>query len=206
MTSSPPGTHDALPPAFARLTGTGTSGLGEGVIFFSVEGAPRQACRTRTGPDGTLSFHTSLSGRVVEVRSDELVLEVGAHRVVVRHLLPAAVDLSELRDHRLLIGVQQRYRGRGRATIDAEIRDRAGRLLLWAHDGRFPEDREARGLALRASLDPGRDQRLALVHETGVASLSAPGHARVRRDGVPHDALLLRLGPDDVSLVLLRRR
>ena len=149
MTSSPPNTVDAHPPALVTLASGAADVLEEGLIFFSVEGAPTAACRTTTGPDGSLTFTTTLRGRVASVDTDELALTVGDRRVVVRHFVPDAIDWSGLVDQSVLVTVKQRYQGRGRATIDAEVRDTAGRLVLWARDGRLPSDDEARGLALR---------------------------------------------------------
>ncbi|HJL20270.1 MAG TPA: hypothetical protein RMH99_31675 [Sandaracinaceae bacterium LLY-WYZ-13_1] len=204
MNSSPPGARDSAPPALARLASDEACALAEGVVFFCVEGAPPQLCRTRTGPDGSLTFRTELTGRVCAARRDELHLEVGPHHVVVRHLLPEAIRLDELVGRRISLVLRQRYGGRGRATIDAELRDEARRLLLWAHDGRLPADREAHGLALRTSFDAANGHRLALAHDGGVAHVAPSGRARIRMQGHPHDAALIRLGVDDVSLVVLR--
>lgn len=205
MNSSPPTPRDDRARALVRVASAEAFVLDEGVIFFSVEGAPTEACRTETAPDGSLTFTTTLQGPVTAVQPDELVLDVRGHRVVVRHLLPGAIDLSGLLESRVLVTVQQRYRGRGRATIDAEIRDAGGRLVLWARDGRLPSDADARGLSMRVCLDPDGHHRLALSQAQGVVSLAAPGIVRVERDGVTHDALLIRLGPDDASFVILRR-
>lgn len=201
MTSSPPGARQPIQ-GCARLRDLAS--LEEGVIFFSVEGAPPQACRTQTARDGSIRFLTSLSGLLTQVRLDELVLQVGPAPVIVRHLLPRAVDLSDLVGQRLVLRIEQRYRGPGRATIDAEFHDRTGRLLLWAHDGRFPEDRQAHGLAVRASLDSAQRHRLAIVHQRGVTTLAAPGRGRIEHEGVNFDVAVIRLGADDVSFVALR--
>ena len=39
----------------------------EGILFFCVENAPREACRTEVGADGSLTFRTVLAGRVLSV-------------------------------------------------------------------------------------------------------------------------------------------
>jgi hypothetical protein len=207
MNSSPPGARDSIPPALPRLAEAGfrAHARDEGVIFFCVEAAPREACRTHAGPDGSLSFQTQLFGIVTEIAPGELWLAMGERRVLVRHLLPSAIDLGELCGHRIEIQIQQSYRGRGRATIEAQIRDASGRLLVWAHDGRMPSDRDSHGLALRLTLDSDGDPRLAIGHSGGVASLAVPDLVGVKTGSDSYDFVVVRLGTDDVSFVLLRR-
>ncbi len=207
MSSSPPGARDSIPPCLPRLAELGfrAHARDESVIFFCVEDAPREACGTRTGPDGSLTFHTRLSGTVLDVGPGEMRIDTGQHRVLVRHLLPSSIDLRELSANTLEIEIVQRYRGRGRATIDAELRDSRGRMLLWAHDGRMPADRESHGLALRLTVDASGTRRLAVGHEGGVSSIASPDFAPVRIGRAMHDLVVVRLGADDVSFVLLRR-
>lgn len=204
MASSPPNARESSHPPPTRLVEAAfrAGGADEGVIFFCIEAAPHEACRTHSSPDGGLTFETRLVATVTEVRPGELHLADGEHRPVVRHLLPRGVDLSALRGHRLKIDIAQRYRGRGRATIDAELRDTDGRLLLWAHDGRTPADQL--GLAFRRTVDAG-GQRLAVCHAGGICTVSAGDVARVRAGLDTFDLAVVRAGPDDVSFVLLRR-
>lgn len=207
MSSSPPGAHgSSAPAALARLAEARlrAHGADEAVIFFCVEGAPREACRTATLPDGGLVFETALRGQVLESEPGELRLSLGERQATVRHLLPSAIDLRELAGHELSVRVAQHYLGRGRATIDAEIHDAAGRLVLWAHDGRMPADRISHGVALRLTVADAR-HRLAVGHAGGVASLGAPDHARVRVGADPFELVVVRVEADDVSFVLLRR-
>lgn len=206
MTSSPPGARDTAPPFLARFAeGRFRAYAGdEPIIFFCVEGAPREACRTRTA-DGGLTFDTTLSGRVVAVEPGELTLDVGGQPAIVRHLLPSAFDLGDSLGHTLEVRVVQRYLGPGRATIDAELRDASGRLVLWAHDGRMPSDRVAHGLALRLTVDAAGGHRLAVGHSRGVASVGAPDFGQVWVGGEPYVLVVVRAGADDVSFVLLRR-
>lgn len=204
MTSSPPGARDSTALPLLRLVEPAfrAAAADEGVIFFCVEGAPREACRTQNRPDGSLTFETHLVGRVTDVMPGELRLECGEHRAVVRHLLPSAMDLGGLAGHGLRVDITQCYRGRGRATIDAELRDPEQRLLLWAHDGRMPPDRL--GLAFRGSVG-AEGHRLALGHSAGVSSVSAGDVLPVPGGIEPFDLAVLRVGLDDVSFVLLRR-
>lgn len=176
----------------------------DGVVFFSVEGAPPDVCQTRSAPDGSLTFHTTVAGRVVAVQPNELVIARGAHTIRVHHLLPRAVDLSELEGHAVRVEIAQCYLRAGRATIDCELRDAHGRLILWAHDGRMPIDADSHGLALRTLVDDGASC-LAVGHDRGVAQLEVPSSAQVRREGETCELLLCRLGADDVSLVIVRR-
>lgn len=202
---TPPIVRESAPPprALARVRDEGTPNE-EGVIFFSVEGAPNEVCQTRSGPDGSLTFHTTIAGRVVGVETDELVIARGPHTIRIRHLLPGAVDLGELEGHAVRVEIAQCYLRAGRATIDCEIRDAHGRLILWAHDGRMPSDADSHGLAMRTLVENGATH-LAVGHELGLRQLDCPGSARVRREGESCVMLLCRLGVDDISLVIVRR-
>ena len=176
----------------------------EGVLFFCVENAPPDACGTRSGADGSLTFWTRLRGRVLEVRPTALILAMGDHLVAVRHHLPSGVGLDELAGHIVHIALTQTFRGRGRATIDAEIVDAQGNVVLWAHDGRHPDDRDARGLSLRAAIEE-TGARLAVRTDGGVATVTCPGAAHIESEGRAWTLALLRLGADDIGLLLLRR-
>lgn len=203
MTSSPPTARDSGPPAVPRLSEPAfrAAARDEVLLFFCVEDAPRSACKTESAPGG-LCFRTTLSGRITSTGPEELVID-GHTRV--RHLLPSSLDLAPLVGHAMQIEIAQQYGRRGRATIDAEIRDAKGRLLLWARDGVVPADRDARGLALRATIAPDGARRLAVAHAGGVASMGVPDLARVRTADGSFDLVVLRLGTDDVAFVLVRR-
>ncbi len=207
MSSSPPSARDSSPTALPRLSEPAlrAHGADESILFFCVEGAPREACRTTTLPGVGLRFETVLRGTIVASEPGELHVEHAQRRVTVRHLLPSAIDLRPLVGQLVQIVISQHYLGRGRATIDAELRDSSGRLLLWAHDGRMPPDRVAHGLALRLTVDADARHRLAVGHAGGVASLGAPEVARVRVGPHPHDLVAVRVEADDVGFVLLRR-
>ncbi len=204
MASSPPGARESTPPLLLRLNEAAfRAGVAdEGILFFCVEDAPREACRTRSCPDGSLTFETCLEGTVIDASPGELRLSTAERSSVVRHLLPSALELSPLRGQLIRADVTQRYLGRGRATIDAELRDAEGRVLLWAHDGRTPPDQL--GLAFRRTVDAD-GHRLAVGHLAGVSSVSAGDVVRVRCGIDPFDLAVLRVGADDVSFVLLRR-
>lgn len=204
MASSPPSARESTQPPVLRLIEPvfRAGAADEAVIFFCVENAPREACRTRSVPDGGVTFETHLSGTVVDTAPGELGVARGDHRAIVRHLLPAAVDLTPLRGHLAAVAITQRYLARGRATIDAEIRDADGRLLLWAHDGRTPPDQL--GLAFRGTVDAG-GHRLAVGHAGGVSSVSAGDVIRVRIGTDTFDLGVVRASADDVSFVLTRR-
>ncbi len=207
MSSSPPSARDSsAPPPLARLAEPElrARGADEAVIFFCVEGAPREACRTHALPGGGLAFETLLCGRVQASEPGELRLEHAGRPVLVRHLVPSAVELRGLVGHELSLRVCQQYLGPGRATIDAELHDAGGRLLLWAHDGRVPPDRSAHGLALRCTVADSR-HRLAVGHAGGVASVGAPDLAQVRAGGDLYELAVVRVEADDVAFVLLRR-
>lgn len=192
-------------PATVRLTSDDPAhGLDRPFIAFCFEGAPPEACRTKKGADGSVSFQTSISGRVVSITDASFTLSVGGAEVIVRHLLPSSIELSGLHGKKLLVTVEQRYAGSGRATIDAEIRDAKGTLVLWARDGRMPVDRDARGLTLRVMLEP-RAERLAVGHRDGVTTIDAPGLASIGLSDGTYDTLLTRVGDDDLAWVLLRR-
>jgi hypothetical protein len=199
------GSHSSAPPprALARVR-AGPLSADDSVSFFCVEGAPPESCRTRTDPDGSLTFSTRLSGPVLEVVPDALVVARGPHRVRLRHLLPSLVDLSRLRGHTVGVELSQRYGRRGRATIDCVLRDADAGLVLWARDGRLPEDRESHGLALRALMTDGAP-RLAVGDERGVHHLRPPSRQVVHRRGERSELLLTRLGSEDLSIVLVGR-
>jgi hypothetical protein len=207
MNSSPPTARDSAPPALPQLAEAGfhARALDESVIFFCVDDAPREACRTESLPNGGLAFRTALRGRIERVGAEELVLAVAGKTTRVRFLLPSAVDLASLVGHQAQIDITQQYAGPGRATIDAQIRDAKGRLLLWARDGRVPPDRSAQGLALRTTVGASDARRLAVAHTGGVASMSVPDLARVRTAEGAFELLLVRLGAEDISFVLVRR-
>lgn len=203
MASSPPRPREPSSLPLPRLIeALFRAGGDEDVIFFCVEDAPRVACSTRTSPDGSLTFATHLEGDVIDAGPGELRLRHGSRRPVIRHLLPGAVDLAPLRGQRVQVSIFQRYAGRGRATIDAEITDSTSRLILWAHDGRMPSDRL--GLAFRRSVDAEGD-RLAVGHAGGVASVRAPDLVRVQAGADTFDLAMVRAGTDDVSFVMIRR-
>jgi len=207
MASFPPRELDDAPPsALATLERElfEREAVDEGVIFFCVENAPREACKTRSSADGSLTFETELRGHVLAVGRDVLLLEMGARDVQIRHLLPTGVCLEALAGRVVHFTLRQVYRGRGRATIDAEIRDADGRLILWAHDGRFPEDETSHGLSIRATHDLS-EARLAVRGTEGVVTLSWPGTAEVALHGRQLTMALVRLAVDDVGFVVLRR-
>ena len=206
MSSSPPTARDSTPPpaigldegVFRRTAGD------DAVVFFCVEGAPREACRTTSERDGGLTFTTTLVGRVVGAERGAIALETRTGTVLLRHLLPGAVDLSSLVGRQLLASVRQRYARSGRATIDAELRDRAGRLVLWAHDGRLPSDREAQGLSVRGVVSEG-EPRLVVGGSGGLVSVSSPGLGALDHDGHRFAILVVRLGADDAAFAVVRR-
>lgn len=204
MSSSPPSASKSTPPLVLPLNEAAfrTEAAEEGLIFFCVEGAPREACRTRSRPDGSLTFETTLSGTVTDTSEGELRLSLEERKAVVRHLLPSALELSPLRGQLVRADIAQRYLGRGRATIDAELRDAEGRLLVWAHDGRTPPDRL--GLVFRGTVD-AEGHRLAVGHSGGVVTVGTGDVVRVRSGVAPFDLAILRLGTDDLAFVLLRR-
>ncbi len=205
MTSSPPSARDTQPSVHVRLDEVRfrATAADEPLLFFCVEGAPRSACHTRT--EEHLTFETALSGRVTSVTGGELALDVGGGEVLVRYLLPSAVELEALVGHTIGLRVTQRYSGPGRATIDAEVRDSAGGLVLWAHDGRMPGDRLSHGLALRLRLDAGGAHRLALGHGAGVTAVGAPDSATIQVAGAEFGLGVVRVGADDVAFVLVHR-
>lgn len=207
--ATPPFTRANAPPRALVRWRQETPLADEPVVFFSVEGAPSSVCRTCSAPDGSLTFLTTLRGRVTAVSAGELVIARDPHRIHVRHLLPQALDLSELLDHVVHVEISQRYEGvdsgRRRATIDAEIRDAQGRFLLWARDGTLPRDDEARGLSFRALVDE-RGARLAVGHEGGVTPLRASEGANLQREGESSAILVSRVEPDGVALTVIRHR
>lgn len=202
MKSNPPSAHETSPAVTATVRSEAFRPLEDGVIFFSVEGAPPESCRTTTRPDGSLTFETTLEGRAIAVDRDELLLRVGPRVVAVRHLLPSAVSLAPLIGQALSVRVTQRYEDRGRATIDATIHDERGRLLVWARDGRLPPDAEARGFVLRLSVD--REEPRLVTQGDDLLVIRAPGSGTVTRGGVEHQLLVLRAEPGDVSFALVR--
>ncbi|MBX3269986.1 MAG: hypothetical protein KF729_06975 [Sandaracinaceae bacterium] len=205
MPPSPPKpVADARPPLRAALDEARffRDAATEGILFFCVEGAPPEACATRSGPGGVLVFHTSLRGRVLAVEPDLLVLAAGRHRVHVRHHLPPGVELAPLAGRRVALTLTQSYRGRGRATIDAVLADDEGHTFLWAHDGRHPDD--AHGLSLRAMLEGGAT-RLAVRTDAGAVAVPCPGVASIALEGREHALVVVRGAADDVGFVLLRR-
>ncbi len=204
--SSPPSELDPQPTALATFAADvfERAAASEGLIFFCVDNAPRRACTTRAGADGSLTFRTSLTGRVISVEPDALVLEVGERTTRIRHHLPAGLTLEALTGQVVRFELSQIYRGRGRATIDAELSDTSGRMILWARDGRFPSDRDAHGLSLRLTVD-ANETRLAVRTRGGVTSLGSPGARDLVVDGKKLALALVRIGPDDASFALLRR-
>lgn len=176
----------------------------EGIIFFCVENAPPSACGTHSGADGSLTFWTRLRGRILEVRRDAFVLAMSDHLVTVRHHLPSGVLLDALAGRIVELALTQTYRGRGRATIDVVLHDEDGRTVLWAHDGRHPDDRDAHGLSLRAMLEENT-ARLAVRTDTGVATVACPGILCVESSGRSWHLALVRLAADDIGFLLMRR-
>jgi hypothetical protein len=174
------------------------------VLFVCVEGAPLEACRTTPEPDGGLTFTTTLFGRVRDVERGAIALQTRSGVVILRHLLPTALELGDLVGCTMLASVRQRYARSGRATIDAELRDAAGRLVLWAHDGRMPSDRDAQGLSVRGVVSDG-EPRLAVGGSEGLVSVPSPGLAALDHDGQRFAVLVVRLGVDDAAFAVLRR-
>ena len=210
MSTDPPRARDSAPPTQLPLDDDGAV-LDDPVVFFAIEGAPRTACRTRTEPGGGLVFETRLEGVVAEVRPGAMVLRQPARQALVRHLLPPAVDLAPLLGQTVHVQVVQRFRGAGRASVLAVLRDTRQRVLLAAWDGQLPPDGDVVGLSLRVALDPD-GSRLALTDTRRErSSASRLRWARIGR-ATPVDveegrfaAVPLRIGADDVSLLLLRR-
>jgi len=206
MASFPPRELDDAPPtALASLDRDAFAAHGseDGVLFFCVESAPPAYCSTRSEADGSLTFETELEGLVLGVDRDFLILLVEDQEVRIRYLIPSSISLEPLAGRRVAFELRQAYRERGRATIDAVLRDQEGRQILWAHDGRFPEDRHE--LSLRATMDASSAPRLAARTRDGIVSLDAPGLATFRVGGRDLALALVRLGADDVGFLLLRR-
>jgi len=205
--SYPPTELDPAPPAALASLDSGTfqhQARADGMIFFCVENAPRRACGTHAHADGSLTFQTSLCGRVKSVERDALVLDVGEQETRVRHHLPSGITLDSLADHVVSLELRQIYRSRGRATIDAVLSDAEGRMIFWVRDGHVPTDREAHGLSLRLTVDP-QETRLAVRADTGILSLPCPGTRDFNAGGRDLTLALVRAGADDVSFALLRR-
>lgn len=173
------------------------------VAYLGIAHAPPGAARTRRDPDGSIVLHTELRGRVSQVGPEGLVVESGGHAAVVRHFMPPAIDLGALLDTEVTIEMTERLRD-GRCTVDAQIRDAGGSLVLWARDGELPEDRASHGLALRMRMaEIGRG--LAIAHRSGLAVVRGPGLALVEGEPGTLLVLVLRTGDDDVALIALRR-
>lgn len=195
------------------------------VAYVGVQHAPPGAARTCRDPrTDAVVLRTTLRGRVLEVGPEGLVLACDAGRLAaeepstlpstppgaeglatarIRHLLPPSVDLRPLVGHTIALELTERLEG-GRCTVDARIRDAHGALVLWARDGRLPEDRSSHGLALRMRMaESGRG--LVLSHRAGLAVVRGPGLALVEGDTGAMLVLALRTGDDEAAFVALAR-
>lgn len=173
------------------------------VAYVGVSQAPPEASRTRRNEDGSIVLHTRLSGRVVEVGPEGLVVEHSGFLARVRHLLPAAIDLAALLGRVVSLELSERLYG-GRCTAEARIHAEDGALLLWARDGELPEDRASHGLAIRMRM-AGDGRGLVIAHAAGLALVRGPGLALVESDEGPLLVLVLRTGDADAAFVALAR-
>lgn len=198
MSSIPPPACRSTPPPQLDLP----SGSGETRLFFSLEGAPPQACATQAWQNG-IEFDTSVAGEVVAVHRNGLDLRCGESVVALRHLLPPALDLAPLSGRWLAVRLHERFE-QGRWTRQLEIRDLRGRPLLVARDGRLPADGSVLGLTLRVSLQ-GDDARLAIGNAPQLNHVGVGVPLRLRAENVALDLLALRLGPEDAALLWVAR-
>ncbi len=147
-----------------------------------------------TLPRGGVALVSRLHGVVGEVGPGHLVVEHGALRYQVRHLLPGCVDLAPLRGESVGLELRDELVA-GSVTTDARLRDRTGRLLLWARDGAPPAHAPAR-LTLRLDGD-----QLVVSDTRGTHAMRAP--SLMRLDTV--DVLVLRAEAAGVAFVAVTR-
>jgi len=142
-------------------------------------------------------------GRITEVTSERLVLrDEHDEAVVVRLLLPRALDLSPLVGERIALELSHELSGR-RPTVDAVLRDSRGRLLLWARDGALPGPRGAHGLAVRVTHDAALP-RLVVAAGRVTASATAGSVAELQHGRAQLALVALRVEDDGASFLVVR--
>ena len=197
LSAEPPPERRVVPFDRARFA---RDALEASAAYLGIERAAPGTSRTRRDPDRSVVLSTSLEGLVTSVEPGRLTLDHHGAPATLRHLLPGAIELGALVGARVAIELTERLHG-ARCTADARVHDASGARLLWAHDGRFPDDAGAHGLALR---DEG-SRGLAIAHRSGLAIVRGPGLALCEDDAGTVLVIVLRTGPDDVAFVALRR-
>ncbi len=152
-------------------------------------------------PDGGLLIQTVLEGVVERVGPDLLIVTRDGQKARVRYLLPSALDLEPLLGAAVKISVSLEFSPENRPTIDATIRDGAGRLLLWAHDGTLPADRPDRPV-VRLSHQP-QGPRLAFAHRGGLSTVSTAEIITLDTRTGPATAAGIRVSDDDIGFLVV---
>ncbi len=152
-------------------------------------------------PRGTTSQRAH--GRITEATPERLVLrDEHDDAVIVRLLLPSALDLSPLVGAQVALELSHELGGR-RPTVDAVLRDSRGRLLLWARDGALPGPRSAHGLAVRVTHDAALP-RLVVAAGRVTASATSGGVAELRHGRAQLALVALRVEGDGASFLVVR--
>ena len=142
-------------------------------------------------------------GRIKEVTSERLVLlDEHDDAVVVRLLLPRALDLSPLVGAQVSLELSHELSGR-RPTVDAVLRDSRGRLLVWARDGALPGPLGVHGLAVRVAHDAALP-RLVVAAGRVTASATSGSVAELRQGRAQRALVALRVEGDGASFLVVR--
>jgi len=153
--------------------------------------------------DGSLLLRSRFKGLVRSVGGDAIRIRTAGSRrpTIVRYLLPAQVGLRHLVALTPTFEIDIALLDGRPPTVDARI-FHEGRLLLWAHSGTLPADRDSPVAPVRLAHTPAGD-RLVFVRQRRVTGV-AEGHvADVHTDVGRFRAFAVRVA-DEASFVLVR--
>lgn len=171
----------------------------DSAVCFAVDGALPGVGRCETGSAGKVTMIQELSGRIVDVRAGELELECGT---VVKHLLPMSLDLTPLAGRRVSIVIRHLLDRDRSPTVDAQISESDGALLLWARDGALPADGER--LVFRVTHESHGPASLVLVADSTLVTLAPRSVGRVDIASASFLAAALRVGDNEAAFILAR--
>lgn len=182
--SAPPLAADGRPAP--RVSVPAASGT-EGVCFALTHTHIGQG-QSRVEADRTvLTAH--VEARVVDDDGARLALSTGA---ALRYMVPDGVSLRALVGHTLRFEVSHELGADADVSVEVVVRDTAGRLVLWARDGRLPGGPAPDDLPVRVELGEGAP-RLALCAGGRIVLLAGGEGARFVHRGEAYRLLVLRV-------------
>lgn len=168
-------------------------------LAFSLEGAPIDELRR----DRETTTLRSCEGIVRDVTAGGLFLE-GRQGYIVRHSLPAEVDLRPLLGRRARITLNEQGSPFAPTARTFRVASDGGGLLLLAHDGRLrPQVHVMGGTSVSVALSLRRSGPLVIGTKAGMGALAVGERARIEAENQAFVVMFLaHTRPDAGAYVL----